>query len=301
MGVLAYQNVTKRFGDKTALDDVTLEVEPGEVFGLLGPNGAGKTTLIRIAFDILRPDTGEVRLFGEPLRRSLLDRVSYLPEERGVYRKSTVGDLLVYIGRLKGMRVADARQAAQRWLDKVGLAQVWDRQIETLSKGMTQKVQVAAALMNEPEFCVLDEPFSGLDPVNVAMVKALIRERRAESKTTVLSTHLMHQVEALCDRVALIHHGHLVVYGALDAIRRTHSHPEVLIRSNRAPIATALTEHIEPGDNGSYTVRLLDGAAPQDYLKELIRAGLSVEHFEPLVATMHDIFVHVVEDRGEPL
>ena len=298
MGVLSYRGVSKRFGEKLALLDVSLEVEPGEVFGLLGPNGAGKTTLIRIAFDILRPDSGDVRLFGQPLRRELLDRVSYLPEERGVYRKATTRDLLSYFGRLKGMAPKAAREAADRWLAKVGLEAAADLHVEALSKGMTQKVQIAGALMTEPEFCVLDEPFSGLDPVNVAMVKALILERRSEGKSTVLSTHLMHQVEALCDRVALIHEGRLVVYGALAEIRRKYSHPEVLVRSQREPLETSLTETVHHCGNGDWRVRLHDDAEPYDYLRQLVDAGLNVDRFEPLVATMDDIFLQVVGDGG---
>ena len=223
MGILEYRSVTKRFGRSTALDAVSLDVEPGEVFGLLGPNGAGKTTLIRIGLDILRADEGEVRLFGGPVDGDVLDRTAYLPEERGVYRRAKVRELLVYLGKLKGMRRADAQRATADWLSRVGLAHVADQRVESLSKGMTQKVQIAACLMSEPELCILDEPFSGLDPVNVALVTGLIEDRRARGKTTVLSTHMMHQVEALCDRVALVHHGRLIVYGQLDDIRREHS------------------------------------------------------------------------------
>ena len=229
MGILAYRGVCKRFGRHTALADVSLDVEPGEVFGLLGPNGAGKTTLIRVGLDILRPDEGEVQLFGEAPRREALDRTAYLPEERGVYRRAKVRRLLEYLGRLKGMARVEAKNAAGRWLERVGLGGVAEQRVESLSKGMTQKVQIAACLMSEPELCVLDEPFSGLDPVNVALVTELIEERRACGRTTVLSTHMMHQVEALCDRVALVHQGHLVVYGELDEIRRRYSPNEVIV------------------------------------------------------------------------
>ena len=223
VGIVEYRGVTKRFGPHTALDGVSLEILPGEVFGLLGPNGAGKTTLIRIGLDILRADEGEVTLFGEPPNRASLDRTAYLPEERGVYRRAKVRELLVYLGTLKGLGREQARAAADHWLERVGLFDVANQRVESLSKGMTQKVQIAACLMTDPELCVLDEPFSGLDPVNVALVTELIEERRANGRTTVLSTHMMHQVEALCDRVALVHRGHLVVYGRLDEIRRRYS------------------------------------------------------------------------------
>ena len=171
--------MTKRFGRHTALNGVSLDVEPGEVFGLLGPNGAGKTTLIRIGLDILRADEGDVRLFGAPVGRDSLDRTAYLPEERGVYRRAKVQELLAYLGKLKGMRRGEAERAAADWLNRVGLSHVAQQRVESLSKGMTQKVQIAACLMSDPELCILDEPFSGLDPVNVALVTGIIEERRA--------------------------------------------------------------------------------------------------------------------------
>ncbi|MDH4282993.1 MAG: ATP-binding cassette domain-containing protein, partial [Myxococcales bacterium] len=229
MGILAFRGVSKRFGQHMALEQVSLEVVPGEVFGLLGPNGAGKTTLIRIGLDILRPDRGEVLLFGARPGPKTLDRTAYLPEERGVYRRAKVRELLEYLGRLKGLRRVAARHAADLWLERVGLGAVAYQRVESLSKGMTQKVQIAACLMTDPELCIFDEPFSGLDPVNVALVTNLIEERRASGRTTVLSTHMMQRVEALCDRVALLHEGRLVVYGRLDEIRRRYSANEVIV------------------------------------------------------------------------
>lgn len=294
VGVLSYRDVVKRFGPKVALHGVSLDVQEGEVFGLLGPNGAGKTTLIRIAFDILRPDAGEVRLFGQPLRRELLDQISYLPEERGVYRTAKVRDLMFYIGRLKGLSGKDARRQTKRWLRRVGLESRADDRIEALSKGLTQKVQIAATLMNEPQFCVLDEPFSGLDPVNVALVKELIGERRAKGQTTVLSTHMMHQVEALCDRVALIHRGALMVYGALADIRRQYSGTEVVIRADREPVVDGLADGLAQLGEGRWRAKLANGTAPHRYLEGLHRAGVVVDHFEPIVATMDEIFLRVV-------
>ena len=292
VGILAYRGVSKRFGQHTALERVSLEVEPGEVFGLLGPNGAGKTTLIRIGLDILRPDAGEVLLFGSAQNRSALDRAAYLPEERGVYRRAKVRELLAYLGKLKGMTRQAARDATDVWLERVGLSSVADRRIESLSKGMTQKVQIAACLMTDPELCVLDEPFSGLDPVNLALVKSLIEERRARGQTTVLSTHLMHQVEALCDRVALVHRGRLVVYGRLDEIRRRHSPNEVLVWTGTDLGALGL--NAEQHETGSWRVALRPSETAADYLNRLIRHGVAVERYEPLVARMDEIFVNLV-------
>lgn len=292
MEVLAYRGVSKRFGGRTALDTVSLEVGPGEVFGLLGPNGAGKTTLIRIGLDILRADEGEVSLFGAAPTPQTLDRTAYLPEERGVYRRAKVRELLAYLGRLKGMKRAAAHDAGDHWLERVGLSEVADQRVESLSKGMTQKVQIAACLMNEPELCVLDEPFSGLDPVNVALVTELIEERRQSGRTTVLSTHMMHQVEALCDRVALIHRGNLVVYGQLDEIRRRYSPHEVMVWT--AMDLVALGVQATQRKAGCWHVELPQSATPAGYLNDLVRSGVLVDRYEPLVARMDEIFVHLV-------
>lgn len=292
MGILQYHAVTKRFGQHTALQDVSLEILSGEVFGLLGPNGAGKTTLIRIGLDILRPDEGDVSLFGAPPSHETLDRTAYLPEERGVYRRAKVRELLTYLGKLKGLKRNAARDAAGHWLERVGLSGVADQRVESLSKGMTQKVQIAACLMSDPELCVLDEPFSGLDPVNVALVTELIEERRAQGRTTVLSTHMMHQVEALCDRVALIHRGRLVVYGHLDEIRQRYSPNEVIVWTAMDLVAFGVnaTQH----KTGGWRIELPPTETAAGYLNELVRNGLRIDRYEPLVARMDDIFVSLV-------
>jgi len=292
VGVLEYRGVSKRFGQHRVLEDLSLEVQSGEVFGLLGPNGAGKTTLIRVGLDILRADEGEVTLFGAAPNPKTLDRTAYLPEERGVYRRAKVRELLTYLGRLKGLKRAAARAAADHWLERVGLSRVAGQRVESLSKGMTQKVQIAACLMTDPELCVLDEPFSGLDPVNVGLVTDLIEERRASGRTTVLSTHMMHQVEALCDRVALIHHGTLVVYGQLDEIRRRYSPNEVIVWTAMDLVALGVqaTQH-KPG---GWRVELPPSVTAAGYLDELVRNGVTIDRYEPLVARMDEIFVHLV-------
>ena len=297
VGILAFRGVSKRFGGRVALDDVSLEVSRGEVFGLMGPNGAGKTTLIRIGLDILRADEGEVSLFGAPLDRSTLDRTAYLPEERGVYARAKVRELLSYLGRLKGLKPADSRKAAAHWLERVGLSRVAEHRVESLSKGMTQKVQIAACLMSDPELCVLDEPFSGLDPINVALVQDLIQERRASGLTTLLSTHQMHQVEALCDRVALIHEGRLVVYGDLEEIRRRYSSHEVVVWTSM-DLAELGVDAVRDA-NGSWRVSLPETETAAGYLNELIRSGVLIDRYEPLVARMDDIFVNLVSGGAE--
>jgi ABC-2 type transport system ATP-binding protein len=292
VGVLAYRGVSKRFGRHAALEEVSLEVGPGEVFGLLGPNGAGKTTLIRIGLDILRPDQGEVLLFGAGPSFEALDRTAYLPEERGVYRRARVRELLEYLGRLKGLKRSEARKATDHWLERVGLGDAAGQRVESLSKGMTQKVQIAGCLMTDPDLCILDEPFSGLDPLNVALVTGLIEERRASGRTTVLSTHLMHQVEALCDRVALIHRGRLVVYGGLGEIRRRYSPHEVIIWTATDLVALGVEATRQGTDR--WRVALPSNETPAGYLGWLVQSGIVVERYEPLVARMDDIFVHLV-------
>ena len=300
VAILRFTDIHKRYGSFHALKGVSLVIGEGEVFGLLGPNGAGKTSLIRIGLDILRPDEGEVRLFGEPTTRDALDRVGYLPEERGLYKKSRVGEVLLYLGRLKGLSRSDARDRAQRWLEKVGLGGVSDKRLEALSKGMSQKVQIAGTLLADPPLAILDEPFSGLDPVNVALVKELIDERRAAGRTTVLSTHLMHQIEALCDRVAVIHQGERVVYGDLETVRRERSRPAVFVRvRGPLPVLTGVADTI--ARDGGHELLLDPGIDPPSVLEALVAARAPVERFEEILITMEQVFLQVARGEGAPL
>jgi ABC-2 type transport system ATP-binding protein len=296
MVVLAYDNVAKSYGSTVALRGVSFEVGAGEIFGLLGPNGAGKSTLIRILMDIIRPDSGEVRVFGEPRRREHLDRLGYLPEERGLYTKLTVVDVMVYFGALKGLSRQEAKRRAGEWLERVELPHVASWKIDRLSKGMSQKVQIAAILLSDPELCVLDEPTTGLDPVNVRLVQSLLLERRRNGRTTILSTHQMNQVETLCDRVALVHHGRLMVYGAVDEVRRRYSRPEVLVHVLGAlPQIPAVTAAVPDGD-GTWRLTLSNGAIPCDVLTALVQAGAVIDRFVPMLAPMEDIFLRVVRE-----
>jgi ABC-2 type transport system ATP-binding protein len=295
--VLAFDSVFKSYGETVALDDLSLAVDAGEVFGLLGPNGAGKTTLIRVALDILRPDRGDISLFGRALDRDGLDRVSYLPEERGLYRRERVLEVLVYFGRLKGMSRGDARASATRWLERIGLGETASWRVERLSKGMSQKVQIAAALMTDPELCILDEPFSGLDPVNVRLVKDLIAERRRAGCTTILSTHMMNQAQALCDRVAMVDHGRRVLYGTLTEVREAHSVPEVRVRvdGDLPPHEAILGATVE--DDGARRLRLHAGTDVAKLLADVVAAGARISHWERALAPLEDVFVDVVERR----
>ena len=294
--VVTFDDVQKSYGQTPALRGVSFEVQAGEIFGLLGPNGAGKSTLIRILMDIIRADRGRVLVFGELRRREHLDRLGYLPEERGLYTKLTVIDVMTYFGALKGLRRAEARQRALAWLERVELPHVASWKVDRLSKGMSQKVQIAAILASDPEVCVLDEPTTGLDPVNVQLVEDLLLERRRAGRTTILSTHHMNQVESLCDRVAMINQGQLVVYGEVGEVRRHHSLPEVRVHAVGAlPDVPAVARRSEEAD-GTWRLLLHDGTPPHEVLKTLIDRGAIVDRFEPLLAPMEDIFVRVVRE-----
>ena len=302
MPIVAFESLTKSYGQTPALQGVSFSVEQGEIFGLLGPNGAGKSTLMRILMDIIRPDEGRVLTFGHPRTRDDLDRLGYLPEERGLYTKLTVIDVMTYFGALKGLTRADARRRAVEWLEKIDLPQVVSWRIDRLSKGMSQKVQIAATLMSEPEVCIMDEPTTGLDPVNVRLVQDLLIERRKAGRTTMLSTHQMSHAEALCDRVALIHRGRLMVYGGVDDVRRRHSRPEVRVRVHGALPAIPETAGAVQGADGEWRIATKAGTEPADLLRSLIVAGTQVHSFEPLLAPMEDVFLRVVTEAGhEPL
>ncbi|NPA91083.1 MAG: ATP-binding cassette domain-containing protein, partial [Chloroflexi bacterium] len=226
---LYLRNVHKWFGSVHAVDGVSLEVYPGEIFGLLGPNGAGKTTTIRMIMHILIPDEGEIRVLGRPPGETR-ERVGYLPEERGLYPHLKVVDHLVYLAELKGRPRAWARERALHLLERVGLADRTEAKVRELSRGMQQKIQFLAAIIHDPELCIFDEPFQGLDPVNLQLIKDIIRDLQQAGKTIVLSTHQMNQVEALCSRIAMIDHGRRVLYGTLEEIKQAHSPSVVLVR-----------------------------------------------------------------------
>jgi ABC-2 type transport system ATP-binding protein len=296
--IAGFDRLAKSYGQTLALRGVTFDVHGGEIFGLLGPNGAGKSTVIRILMDIIRADSGEVRVFGEPRQREHLDRMGYLPEERGLYTRLKVLDVMTYFGTLKGLSRSDARTRAVEWLGRVELPHVAGWKVDRLSKGMSQKVQIASVLLSNPELCVLDEPTTGLDPVNVRLVQDLLHERRREGRTTILSTHQMNQVETLCDRVALINRGQLVVYGQVDEVRRQHSLPEVRIQvEGRLPSIPSIVTTVDESED-TLRIMLADGVTPTDALEALVRAGARIRRFEPMLAPMEDIFLRVVREEA---
>ncbi len=290
-------NLRKAYSSLVAVDNLSVRIEPGQIFGLLGPNGAGKTTTIRMVMDILKPDSGEVRVLGLP-PGAAKQRVGYLPEERGLYRTLRVGECLTYLGQLKGMTRADAQRRGVQLLERVELGGWVKNKVEELSRGMQQKVQLIASLIHDPALVILDEPFQGLDPVNVEMVRGLIRELRDQGKTIVLSAHEMSLVEMLCERIALINHGRVVLNGRLSEIKQQFA-PNALEIS--PPLALenwpGVSQVSVVGDRQRVT---LDAATqPRELLRQIVERGLPVDRFERATATLDEIFVTVVKGDGE--
>ena len=273
---------------------MTFEVYPGEIFGLLGPNGAGKTSTIRILMDIFKADSGEVELLGSPPGRSR-DRVGYLPEERGLYKDQRVREVLVYLARLKGVDTATALQRVEAWLERVELAEWGDKRVKELSRGMQQKVQFVASLLHDPELLILDEPFQGLDPVNVELLKGLMRSQISEGKSIVLSAHQMNLVEELCDRILLINEGRAVLYGPLKQIKRDYAPNSVRVRAVNLP--NNLPGVASCDWSGDVALLTLDGVGPQDLLSMLVARNIEVESFEQAAAPLNEIFVAVVQGQ----
>jgi ABC-2 type transport system ATP-binding protein len=297
---LILENVTKRFGDLIAVQDLSLEVRPGRVFGLIGPNGAGKTTTIRMIVNIAAPDSGHIQLFGEPLSMDVQDRIGYLPEERGLYRKMRVGEQLRFFAALKGLRSDEANQRIEKWLDRLGLANAEARRTRDLSKGMQQKIQFIIALIHDPDLVILDEPFAGLDPVNVQLMKETILEEKAKGKTIILSTHQMEIAEKLCDDVCMLNRARKVLDGRLREIRRSFARNAVALQFEGGDGIlqdSALVANVRnSGDDTE--VLLAAGGNPQVLLRRLVDSGAVVHKFQLVEPSLHDIFIDKVRENA---
>jgi len=289
VSVLDVRAVVKSYGPKRAVDGVSVRVEKGEVFGLLGPNGAGKTSLIRMIMDITRPDSGEILLFDAPIRPETKHRLGYLPEERGLYQKQRVFDILAFLGRLKGLAPHVAAARAEKYLDRVGLLEAKKKRMRELSKGMQQKVQIAAVLLHEPDLLIMDEPFSGLDPVNRMLIIDIMKECTARGTSLVLSTHLMDQVEALCARVFLIHRGREVLSGSVREIKEQFADNAIFLETDRD-----LRSHASVVNGEGSKVWLRPGTNPEQFMADLISSGAKIRRFERALPSMDEIFVKVV-------
>jgi ABC-2 type transport system ATP-binding protein len=296
MHTVEISHVAKAFGNTHAVVDVSFDVQRGEIFGLLGPNGAGKTTTIRMMLDIFKPDRGTISVLGGPMDEGKKDLIGYMPEERGLYQDHPLERCLLYLASLKGLPAVDARERLEGYLERFDLAAHKGKKVKELSKGMQQKAQIINTLLHEPELVVIDEPFTALDPINTQLVKEVMGELRQQGTTILMSTHQMHQVEELCDRILLIDDGQDVLYGKLADIRRRFSGHAVLVGTSGDLPPLAGVEEVA-SHNGALKLTLADDMLPQDVLAELVAQGVVVERFEIAVPTLDEIFIRVVADR----
>ncbi len=303
MGIIECKNVSKSFGEKVALDNVTVEIPKGKIFGLLGPNGAGKTTLIRIINRITIPNSGTVSFEGRPITQDDVEKIGYLPEERGLYRKMKVGEQAMYFAQLKGMSYRDAMAELKKWFVRFGIESWWNKKVEELSKGMAQKVQFITTVVHKPSLLILDEPFSGFDPVNAQLIREEILRLKAEGATIILSTHNMESVEELCDNIALINKSHVVITGGVDEIRHKYGNNNVeLIYTAKQAVASVegvFRTLSDQDDSGRHTavLALEDGVTGNQVLEAVIAQGLTVNSFKELVPRMNDIFIKLVTEE----
>ena len=291
-------HVVKSFADKVAVDDLSFSVAQGEIFGLIGPNGAGKTTTIRMMMDIIKPDSGTVTILGEKLSEASKNRLGYLPEERGLYRKLTVIDSIVYLASLKGMDRYSAEQKADQLLNQTGMLAHKTKRIEELSRGMGQIIQFLVTIIHDPEVVVLDEPFAGLDPVNTELLKRMFVDLRGKGKTVILSTHQMNQIEELCDRILMIDNGRSVLQGNLTEIKSKYRSNSVIIDSEgdlgQMPGVTEKRTH------KGYVELILDrNTTPKQLLERLVSTGIVINRFEVATPSLNEIFLKVVGKNHE--
>ena len=299
MSIIEVINISKRFGDVQAVDNLSFDVRPGEIFGLLGPNGAGKTTSIRMILDIFEPDSGEIEILGGQMTEEKKNQIGYLPEERGLYQEIPLERCLTFLATLKGMNEHDAVIKLKDYMERFDLYEYKNSKVKELSKGMQQKAQLITTLVHDPDVVIIDEPFTSLDPVNTEMVKDMLEQKRDEGKAIIMSTHQMNQVEELCDRILLIDHGHRVLYGTLQEIQQGFSSRDIMV----TPLSN-LPETIEGVReirkmNGRFRLVLDESAQPNRILKNLINAGVELTEFEIAVPPLNEIFIKVVKDRDE--
>ena len=283
-------HVVKSFADKVAVNDLSFSVAPGEMFGLIGPNGAGKTTTIRMMMDIIKPDSGEVTILDEKLGEATKNKLGYLPEERGLYKKLTVFESIGYLASLKGMERRPAIEKAGKLLEKTDMLDSRNKKIEELSKGMSQIIQFIVTIVHDPQLVIMDEPFSGLDPVNTELLKGMLAELRDQGKAVILSTHQMNQVEELCDRILMVNHGKAILYGNLSDIKAKYRGNSVLIdfKGELGEVPGVTDKRTHKG----YIELILDGkTTPQQVLAHLVGQGLTINRFEVATPSLNEIFL----------
>jgi len=301
VNILVTEHIHKSFGNYKALDDVSITIPENSIFGLLGPNGAGKTTLIRIITQILMADEGKVIFQGRPLEMDDVHRIGYLPEERGLYKKMKVGEQLMYLAQLKGLNKAEANKRIKAWLEKFEILSWWNKPVEDLSKGMAQKVQFVATVLHEPSLIILDEPFSGFDPVNANLIRDEILEMKKKGTTIIFSTHRMESVEDLCDHIALINKSKKILDGSKKDIKQAHKTNtfQVAHKGRLGVLAGdfSLVSSSEVDDMFHSAIKITSSAGPNDLLKSLI-GQVEVHEFVEDIPTMNDIFIQKVKGAG---
>ena len=298
MDTLQVNSITKSYDDFKAVDGVTFSIQSGRIFGLLGPNGAGKTTTMRMIMNIIIPDQGSVKIFGQPFREEIKDRIGYLPEERGLYPKMKLLPHLQFLGEMKGLSGAKARKLAEEWLNRFDLLKWGNNKVQDLSKGMQQKVQFIGTIMHSPELLIVDEPFAGLDPINTKFLKDILLELREKGTTIILSTHLMDQAEKLCDDICLINRGKVVLQGELSEVKQRYSRNAVILEFSgeadqikQFPFIQKINEYSNYMD-----IRLTEDATPQDLFKALADTRIQIKRFEAAETSLNDIFIEIVGD-----
>jgi len=301
MALLQIQNITKQFSNHLALDDVSFEIEKGKIFGLLGPNGAGKTTLIRILTRITTPDKGEILFNGKPLAEKDLEKIGYLPEERGLYKKMTVGEQALYLAQLKGLSYQEALKRLKFWFRKFEIEGWWKRKVEELSKGMQQKMQFITTIIHEPELLILDEPFSGFDPINANMLKEEILALKEKGVTVILSTHNMASVEEICDDIVLINKSKKILNGTISELKNRFKKNRFVIETDKMdtteiklPHYCNLISQTEKEHTTLFDIQLFSPASPNELLSFFIDKGIPIHAFQELLPSMNEIFILTV-------
>jgi ABC-2 type transport system ATP-binding protein len=298
MNVVEINHVVKSYADKVAVDDLSFTIAQGEIFGLIGPNGAGKTTTIKMIMDIIKPDSGEVTILGEKLSEATKDKLGYLPEDRGLYKKQRVLDTIIYFASLKGMNPRLAGEKANQLLNQTGMLPNARKKIDELSKGMSQLIQFIVTIIHEPQLIILDEPFGGLDPVNTELLKKILADLRKQGKAIILSTHQMNQIEELCDRILMVNNGRSVLYGDLAEIKSRYANNSILLDfKGELGEITGVTEQRQ---HKGYVELVLDGkTTPQKLLERLVSRGIVINRFEIATPPLNEIFLKVVGKNNE--
>ncbi len=301
--MLSIRNIVKQYAGHTALSGVSLEVTGGQIFGLLGPNGAGKTSLIRIINQITAPDSGEVYFGGEKLNQSHIERIGYMPEERGLYKKMAIGEQIVYLARLKGLSQAEATRRIKYWFEKLEIQNWWDKKVEELSKGMQQKAQFVATVLHEPDLIILDEPFSGFDPVNAELIKNEILELNQKGATILFSTHRMESVEELCDSIALIHQSHKILDGRIKDISNAYRNNTYLIEYSGEQLNFNGTEPFQvlgesTTDEGHLLRLQLDNTTSVNNVLQYLIPKVSVTRLQEVIPSVNEIFIQKVNQKN---